>query len=230
LNFQFLRILAVLTLMASSDLKAITVGGLGGPLDFIVYETGGQKRFARRGDRISIYWGDVLKFHEMGQPQASQGLIRIKTMGAPIMGGKQKNLSLTDGLIFDSGLLFEHLSRRTGWFQKDKSETFSSYPDVYPVELVIQSGKNILAQVPVQLVFPQLSYLEVTINQTQQLIRNGQSLSVKESDRFKVNAIATNPYMHSDVFYQVVKDKDKVFLQLVRKKMLFATVMLDIER
>lgn len=226
---NFLNVtLMVFLCLGSHSVHAVqaSLGYKKNKMDFMVYEVSQEKRFVRPGGKITAYWGDVIKFEKVTVDGPKQKF-GYQIMESSLGGGREKPLMTLQGSTFDTYILLQKLMQ-----QKDpvNPAAHQKIPSIFSIVLSITLEKKQIGLIPIELIFPQLQYLDIALNKKHRLVRDGESLLVKPSDQFKVHAIATNPSFQKEVFYQVVPEKDKVFLQLVRKNVLFATVVLDIER
>ncbi len=185
-------------------------------LDYVILNVNQETRYARSGETIAIYLGDQLSIRSAVLLDPSK-----KTNGLILDRKTLKQLSLhkiqpvrgdLTGLVLDSSD-----------FQSKQGPT----PEI---DLVIRArSASVGGFITIRILNPILNYVELAINKQKRIVREGEIVRVLPDDLFKVFHVATNLPKNEQVFYQVVQDKNRIYLQFARKKVLFGTVTLEME-
>jgi hypothetical protein len=185
-------------------------------LDFAIVEVNGERRFLRSGEQLTVFRGDIIQV---------------------------KRVALRDqDLNVDSTVLFKWVPEHRGSFVQEmagkrfdtaKLSVFRSATheamDSFSGRIVFRTGNVRHGFIQLNVIAPTLQYVEVSVNQTRHLLRDGAVIKVKPEDLFKVFHVETNLPKSETVYYQVSQDKERYYLQFARKNILFATVTLDME-
>lgn len=185
-------------------------------LDYVILSVNQETQYARSGETISIYRGDQLSIRSavlLDPSKKTNGLILDrKTYKQLTLNKVQPVLGDLTGLVLD-----------TSDFQSKQGAP-------HAIELVIRARSvSVGGFIKIRILNPTLNYVELSINKQKKIVREGETLRVLPDDLFKVFHVATNLPKNEQVFYQVVQDKNRIYLQFARKKLVFGTVTLEME-
>lgn len=164
-------------------------------LDYITIELGGETKLVRSGQELSMVIGDIFTVKDayLMDKQARPGFINV--IGFAHQQAKL-NPNEDRGQTIDTMVLM----RKPGWSEGGRGKVFA---------VAAQTGKDVHGMIFIKLVEPTLRFAEIQINGEPRTMRDGETLFLKKSDRFKVSRVVTNLYDDSRVTFQIVKPLDQ---------------------
>ncbi len=156
----------------------------GQQLDYVIVEVNGQPRLVKAGGELPVLRGDHLKIKEAALAGKAEGPKEVNLVGyqSPSPKGEDRGYDFTT-----MDLKARHSEDQKG--------------DVYALQ--VATKKVLHGTVYIRLMNPVLRYAEVSINGTNKVLRDGESLAVKATDLVKVERVVTNLEKTDDVLFQI---------------------------
>ncbi len=187
-------------------------------LDSVIIEINGQTKKVPSGGELPFVKGDLIK-------------IRL----ALLKNAKAKSYPLSTEGISRTHELQTNKPIDTSKDLNDKSGSVDPAASVFPI--VLRSNQTLHGMIFLHRIEPTLSYADVLINGKKIVMREGEKISVKASDRFKVTKVMTNVPDNRDITFKVISMPDsppaapgKAYQIIFRHKAFtFARIPLTIE-
>lgn len=157
-------------------------------LDYVILQINGETKKINGNEEISFVRGDLIKVKEAYLKDSKKAINLLA-----IMGAEESNQALNEirKRELDSS---RELVQREG--------TLDPQGTVYA--LVAQSGGLLHGAIFLRRIEPTLSHIDIQVNGKARVMREGESLQVKKSDRYKVVNVVTNIRDSKEVSFAVV--------------------------
>ena len=158
----------------------------GEKLDYVVLSVNNDSQVIRSGNEFQLIKGSqfVIKDAVLKDQE-----IRPRTVNLVGYRGPE------DGAD-DRGFLVDSTKIESSWSVTDgyKEKTYV---------IIVYSGKVIHGTISVKVIDPQLEYADILVNDEKTVMREGEVLKVKASDRFKVQKVVTNIKYNMGIRFQI---------------------------
>lgn len=160
----------------------------GQQLDYVIVEVNGQPRLVKAGGELAVLRGDHLKIRSAALVDKSLAAKEVNLFGyqSPSRRGEDRGYEFTT-----MDLKARHSEAQDG--------------DVFA--MLVSTNKVLHGAVYLRLINPVLRYAEVSINGKNRVLRDGEPLTVKNTDLVKVERVVTNLAKNDDVLFQIAPVK-----------------------
>ncbi len=188
-------------------------------LDEVVVLVNGEARVVPRDRELIVLAGDRLEIRQASMlPPLPKKAIKINIYGL---------IGYPPGNADDGGREFSTEELKVKFSEAGKGEVFA---------VGVSANDHPAGMVFIRLVPPELEFAELTINGERKVVRVGDILHLKRSDRLKVERVFTNVPGNSGVLVQMVqvhanaKDRDRgeVAMRFIRGGRVFASIPLKV--
>lgn len=186
-------------------------------LEHIVVEVNGEKKVLKNNATLKIGFGDWLRLdHAVLESGDAGAEVKLNIVGYRRKGGipgqdKGEKVHTEDGL-------------NAKWSENEQGK-------VYAVKVTSSAGFH--GGGYIELIDPVLDHIEVTINRSPKLLREGEILDIKASDTIKVNKLVTNINQIDNVVFQIIEvnhlRNQTHEMRLLRGKKVFAKIPVNME-
>jgi hypothetical protein len=182
-------------------------------LDYVLVEVNKKPHVLRDGEELALVKGDEVLVKEAGLRDKGQIIKEVNVVGFQAPKGNDDR-----GFAFDSA--------------KDLKPKFSEggKGEVYAV---VAGAKGVqYGTVYLRLIEPTLRYAEISINGKPVTLRDHESLTVKGSDKVKVEKVVTNLESHDGVMFQMTEvdpAQGAYEIRFTRSGLAFATIPLRVK-
>ena len=146
-------------------------------LDYVVVELNGQDSIVKNDERITYVRGDTLRINKVVLVDAHLYAKTVNIVG--FKGAKDGSTEDDLGYLIDTSI--ELTNKR--WAVDDAGFLYA---------VMVVSEKLIHGSILLERMEPELSYIDVKINNENRVMREGQYLLVKGTDIFEISRVVTN--------------------------------------
>lgn len=163
-------------------------------LDYLIIEHNGESKLLKNKETLSFVRGDELKIKAAKLRESKHEPLEVNIVGFrhPIQPGNRHDL----GFLVDTSITLD----KKQWAVDEKGEVFF----VAAASKKLLHGYTFLKRLE-----PHLSYVDIKVNNQARVMREGETLSLKAADLFKVGRVVTNIKNLDDITFQVVELNNK---------------------
>lgn len=187
------------------------------PLAYVTVEVNGKRQQLLPGHALSLVAGDTAKIIDAQLADGSTPP-KVNFVGFP---NKSAERPADDrGYAINTG--------------KDLLKSWSVNKKGREYRIDISSDSDLIAQLPVRLIEPELLYVIAHINGKERVLRPGEISAIKESDDFEIIKVVSNmadldPSVRFNMESQVVKDRKVYSMNFYRHDRRFGHIQLEIQ-
>lgn len=193
-------------------------------LDYMTFEVAGETKVLRDGEELKLVVGDIFKVKDAFLVDKQQRPTDVNVVG---FSHDNPRTRATDdrGQQVDTALL----AAKPQWSEGGAGQVFG---------VAARSGNQLHGAVYVRLLEPALRFAEIMVNGKPRTMRNGELLTLRRSDQFKVQRLVTNLQDDRNVTFQVVQQvaarsgvaiqPDQYEIRFLRSGRKFATIPLKV--
>ncbi len=190
-------------------------------LDYVILSVNGRTKKVSNGDELSYVRGDILKVVSASLRDPKKPIAQLRIPGLGFKGSVEVRNSTVDTSIDLVG----------------KEGALDPTGAVYA--LVASSREVLHGAIFLHRLEPALSYIDITVNGKNRVMREGEVLKLKKSDHFKITKMVTNIKDNKEISFAVIplleskpkefSDKQNYQIVFKHKSRMFAKIPLTVE-